>query len=49
MIATLDKYDYKYNAIRINDQIYSKEHLQSTVKLRKLRHYLRKDGVGKNA
>ena len=42
MRNTLDKYNNKYNAVRITDQIYLKKHLQSMIKLHELRDLQRK-------
>ena len=42
MLNTLDKYNNKHNAVRITNQIYLKEHLQSMVKLHELHDLQRK-------
>ena len=42
MLKTLDKYNNKYNAVRITNKIYLKEHLQAMVKFHELRDLQRK-------
>ena len=42
MLNTLDKYNNKYNAVHIINQIYLKEHLQSMVKVHELLDLQRK-------
>ena len=42
MLNTLDKYNNKYNAVRITNQIYLKEHLHSMFKLHEFRDLQRK-------